>query len=324
MSITDQQLLDMYHKMLLIRRFEQKISELFFAGRIPGFVHLCEGQEATEVGVCAALRDDDCITLTHRGHGHCIAKGADINRLMAEIFCRKTGYCAGKGGHMHVAAPELGILGGYGIVGGGIPIATGAGLSFQMQGLDLVAVAFFGDGAVNQGTFHESLNLASCWKLPVVYVCENNEWAICTRIRDVCRVEALADRASAYGMPGVTVDGNDVVAVYEAAKEAVKRARAGEGPTLLECKTYRMRSHSEGLDAILKKRPYRTPDELEAWKEKDPIHRFESKLLERKVVTRREIEQTAHDVDSKLAEAVAFAEESPWPSAEEAVEAVFA
>ena len=324
MSTEDQLLLDMYHKILLIRRFEQRVSELFFEGRIPGFLHLCEGQEATEVGVCAALRTDDCITLTHRGHGHCIAKGADINRLMAEIYCRKTGYCAGRGGHMHVAAPELGIMGGYGIVGGGIPIATGAGLSFLMQGLDRVAVAFFGDGAANQGTFHESLNLASLWKLPVVYVCENNEWAICTRINDACRVDNLADRASAYNMPGVSVDGNDVMAVYEATKEAVKRARNGEGPTLVECKTYRIRSHSEGLDAILKKRPYREPAEIEAWREKDPVARFKSYLLEKQIMTEEMAELIANDVESELAAAITFAEESPWPSPEDAVEAVFA
>jgi len=187
-----------------------------------------------------------------------------------------------------------------------------------------VAVAFFGDGAANQGTFHESLNLASCWKLPVVYVCENNGWAICTRISDACRIENIADRATAYDMPGVTVDGNDVMAVYEATGEAVKRAREGAGPTLLECKTYRMRSHSEGLDAILKKRPYRDPSELEAWREKDPVRRFETYLLELKVMTKKVAEQIAHDVASELASAVKFAEESPWPSPEEAVEEVYA
>lgn len=225
---------------------------------------------------------------------------------------------------MHVATPEFGILGGYGIVGGGIPIATGAGLSFMMQGLDRVAVAFFGDGAANQGTFHESLNLASCWKLPVVFVCENNEWAICTRISDACRVENIADRASAYNMPGVAVDGNDVLAVYEAMDEAVKRARSGDGPTLLECKTYRMRSHSEGLDAILKKRPYRQPEELEAWRAKDPVKRFEAYLLERKLMTKKTAEQIEQDVQAELAAAVTYAEESPWPAPEEAVNEVFA
>jgi pyruvate dehydrogenase E1 component alpha subunit len=322
--ITDEKLVDMYRRMLLIRRFEERVSELFFEGRIPGFIHLCEGQEATEVGVCSALRQDDFIALTHRGHGHCIAKGADTKKLMAEIYCRETGYCGGRGGHMHVASPELGILGGYGIVGGGIPVATGAALALMMQGTDQTSVCFLGDGAVNQGAFHESLNLASCWKLPVIYVCENNQWAICTRFQDACTVQNAADRASAYGMPGVTVDGNDVMAVYDATREAVERAREGKGPTLVESNTYRIRSHSEGFDQVVKDRPYREEAEVQQWKENDPIKRFREVLLERKLLTPKSVKRIADEVENELAQAIEFAEASPWPVPGEEINKVFA
>ncbi|MFC1919553.1 thiamine pyrophosphate-dependent dehydrogenase E1 component subunit alpha [Chloroflexota bacterium] len=324
MTLNDEQLLNIYRKMVLLRRFEEKAGEVFYAGRMPGFVHLAEGQEASEVGVCSALRSDDWITVPHRGDGIYLAKGADPKELMAELFGRSTGYSGGRGGHMHVAVPEFGILGGYGVVGGGIPIACGAALSEKMRGGDRVSVAFFGDGAVNQGTFHESLNLASCWNLPVLFVCENNGWAITTRIQNTCMLENIADRSKAYNIPGVSVDGNDVIAVYEASEEAVERARLGEGPTLLECKTYRIRSHSEGLDIILKNRPYRDESEINEWKTRDPIRRFQSNLLEKGILNSDLVDSIELEVGNEVSEAVSYAEQSPWPAPEDALLKVFA
>jgi len=318
MAIEKEKLLDMYTKMRTIRAFEGKVAELFAAGKIPGFVHLYVGEEAIAVGVCAHLRDDDYITSTHRGHGHLIAKGGDLKLMMAELFGKKTGYCKGKGGSMHIADVELGILGANGIVGGGIPIATGAGLSIKYRGTDQVVACFFGDGAANQGTFHEGLNMASIWKLPVIFVCENNHYGISFHQSKSMNVADIADRAAAYDIPGVVVDGNDVIAVYEAAEEAVKRARAGEGPTLIECKTYRHRGHFEGDPMV-----YRPKEEFEAWLEKDPLPRFEAKLLEMGVLTKEKIEQIEKDIEAKLEEAIKFAEESPFPAPEELTEDVY-
>jgi len=318
MAIEKEKLLWMYTKMRTIRAFEGRVAELFAAGKVPGFVHLYIGEEAVAVGVCAHLRDDDFITSTHRGHGHLISKGGDIKLMMAELFGKRTGYCKGKGGSMHIADVDLGILGANGIVGGGPPIATGAALSAKYRGTDQVVACFFGDGAANQGTFHEGLNMSSIWKLPVVFVCENNHYGISLHQRKHMNVADIADRAAAYDVPGVVVDGNDVIAVYEAAEAAVKRARAGEGPTLIECKTYRYKGHFEGDPQI-----YKPKEEVEAWLEKDPLPRYEAKLLEMGVLTKKKIQQIEGEIEAKLEEAIRFAEESPLPAPEELTEDVY-
>jgi pyruvate dehydrogenase E1 component alpha subunit len=318
MGITNEQMIKMYTNMNRIRMFEEKVAELFAAGKIPGFVHLYVGEEAVATGVCATLRDDDYITSTHRGHGHLISKGGDIKLMMAELFGKKTGYCKGKGGSMHIADVDLGILGANGIVGGGPPLAAGAALAGQYQGKDFVAVCFFGDGASNQGTTHEAMNLATCWKLPVVFVNENNMYGIssCT-INSMC-VADIADRAAAYDMPGVVVDGNDVVAVYEAASEAVKRARAGEGPSLIECKTYRHRGHFEGDPCA-----YRNDDELQEWKAKDPLPRLEKKLVDMQVLTQEKMKEIKSSIEREVGDAVKFAEESAFPDPSEITDDVY-
>lgn len=318
MSIDTEKLLWMYTNMLKIRRFEEKVGELFAAGKIPGFVHLYIGEEAVATGVCAHLRPDDYITSTHRGHGHLISKGGDLKLMMAELFGRRTGYCKGKGGSMHIADLDLGILGANGIVGGGPPIATGAALAAKYKGTDQVAVCFLGDGASNQGTFHEGVNLASVWKLPVIFVVENNMYGISLSQTRSMRVQDIADRAAAYDIPGFVVDGNDVIAVYEAAGEAIQRARAGEGPALIECKTYRYRGHFEGDPMI-----YRSREEEEMWKAKDPIPRFEAKLIEMGVLTEAQAREINERVIAEVEEAVRFAEESPWPAPEEVLEDVY-
>ena len=318
MSLTNEKMVEMYSNMTKIRMFESRVADLFAAGKIPGFVHLYIGEEAVATGVCATLRDEDYITSTHRGHGHLISKGGDIKLMMAELFGKKTGYCKGKGGSMHIADVGLGILGANGIVGGGPPLAAGAALAAQYQGKDFVAACFFGDGAANQGTTHEAMNLATCWKLPVVFVNENNMYGIssCT-INSMC-VADIADRASAYDMPGAVVDGNDVVAVYEAAFEAVKRAREGGGPSLIECKTYRHRGHFEGDPCV-----YRNEDELQEWKAKDPLPRFEKKLLEMQVLTEKKIGEIKDSIEKALEEAVSFAEESSFPDPNEITDDVY-
>ncbi len=318
MTLTNEEMIGMYKTMTKIRMFEGRVAEYFAGGKIPGFVHLYVGEEAVAAGVCATLRDTDYITSTHRGHGHLISKGGDIKLMMAELFGKKTGYCKGKGGSMHIADVELGILGANGIVGGGPPLAAGAALAVQYQGKDDVAVCFFGDGAANQGTTHEAMNLATCWKLPVVFVNENNMYGIssCT-INSMC-VADIADRASAYDMPGVVVDGNDVMAVYEVASEAVKRAREDKGPSLIECKTYRHRGHFEGDPCV-----YRNKEELQEWKGKDPIPRFEKRLLEMEVLTQEKIEEVKGSIEKELAEATSFAEESPFPDVSEVTEDVY-
>jgi TPP-dependent pyruvate/acetoin dehydrogenase alpha subunit len=313
--------LRMYRTMLRIRLFEEKLVELKARASIPGLLHLYIGEEATATGVCAALRPDDFITSTHRGHGHCIAKGGEISRMMAELFGRITGYCNGKGGSMHIADLSLGILGANGIVGAGMPIAGGAGLSIKMRGTDQVVACFFGDGGANQGTFHESLNLAAVWKLPVIYVCENNQYAISvaqgrsTSIRDVYM------RKDAYGIHGCMVDGNDVMAVYEAARDAAQRARNGEGPTLLECKTYRWRGHYEGeADRTY---TYRTAQEIEEWKKKCPIERFRKKLLEEETLAEKDFGRIDLEVKEEIEEAIRFAEDSPFPEPEDALKGLY-
>ncbi len=318
MDLTNEQLIEMYTTMVKIRTFENRVAEIFADGKIPGFVHLYVGEEAVATGVCANLTDKDYITSTHRGHGHLIAKGGDLKLMMAELFGKKTGYCKGKGGSMHIADLDLGIMGANGIVGGGPPLAAGAALTCQYKGTDSVAVCFFGDGASNQGTTHEAMNLAACWKLPVVFVNENNMYGIssCT-LNSMC-VPNVADRAAGYGIPGVVVDGNDVVAVCEATAEGIALARQGRGPSLIECKTYRHRGHFEGDPCV-----YRENAELDEWKEKDPIPRLERKLLEMELLTESKIEEIKEALKNDLAAAEQFAEESPFPEVSELMEDVY-
>jgi pyruvate dehydrogenase E1 component alpha subunit len=318
-NLPKEKLIEMYRMMVKIRLFEEKVFELYAQNLVPGTIHLYTGQEAVAVGVCSALRKDDYITSTHRGHGHCIAKGADVKRVMAEILGKKTGYCKGKGGSMHIADFSIGMLGATAVVGAGIPIAAGAGLSIKLRGTDHVVACFFGDGASNQGTFHEGINMAAIWQLPVIFVCENNLYAMGTRQSLVMRIENIADRATAYGIPGVVVDGNDVLAVYEAAFKAAERGRRGEGPTLIECKTYRHRGHSRVDPA-----KYRPKEEVEAWLAKDPIKRFKEKLIKFNVLTDIEIQQIDKEVAAEIEEAVKYAMESPYPVPEEALEDVYA
>jgi TPP-dependent pyruvate/acetoin dehydrogenase alpha subunit len=300
--------LQLYRKMVQIRKFEEKLYFLFSTRSMPGSMHQYNGEEAVAVGVCANLNKNDYITSTHRGHGHCIAKGADINAVMAEMFAKKTGCCKGMGGSMHIADFSVGMLGANGIVAAGIPLATGAGWTCTYKKTGQVAVAFFGDGASNEGAFHEGINLAAVWKLPVVFVCENNLYGFSTHYRRVTPIDHIADRAMAYGIPGVIADGMDVLDVYEKAKEAVDRARQGDGPTLIECKTYRYMGHSR-----FEKPTYRTKEELEAWKQKDPIPSFAGYLQKQLGIPEDAIKSIDGEVDLEIENAVAFAEQSPDP-----------
>lgn len=322
MELNKEKMLELYRTMRRIRRFEEKVMDLYARQRVMGIVHLYIGEEAVATGVCANLRKDDYITSTHRGHGHCIAKGGDLRLMMAELFGRSTGYCRGKGGSMHIADFNLGILGANGIVGAGMPIAGGAGLSIKLRGTDQVAVSFFGDGACNQGSFHESLNLAAVWKLPVIFVCENNQYAISASQKRVGAIEDYYLRKAAYGIEGCKVDGNDVLAVYQAAFEAVARARRGEGPTLIECKTYRWRGHYEGeADRTY---AYRTKEEIEEWMRRCPIERFKKILLEKNVATESDLKAIDEGIEGELREAIDFAEKSPEPELEDALTGVYA
>ncbi|CAG9622736.1 thiamine pyrophosphate-dependent dehydrogenase E1 component subunit alpha [Sutcliffiella rhizosphaerae] len=318
-NVKEGQLQDWYYRMLLIRRFEETINEKFLAGDIPGFVHLYIGEEATGVGVCSALTKSDYITSTHRGHGHTIAKGADINRCMAELYGRRTGYCKGKGGSMHIADFGIGMLGANGVVGGGFNLAAGAALAIQLRKSSEVAVCFFGDGASNRGTFHEALNMASVWKLPVVFVCENNQWASTTPLHEATAVTDISIRAHSYAMPSVMVDGNDVFEVYSAATEAVERARNGDGPTLIECKTYRIKGHFVGDPE-----QYRTREEvIEQMEVNDPIKKFLEKVLSEDLMSEAQLKEIEDRVQREMVEAVKFAEESPFPEPEEAFEDLY-
>lgn len=314
-----EKLVKVYQKMLEIRYFEEKVYDLYGQNLVPGTIHLYAGQEAVAVGVCANLRKDDYVTSTHRGHGHCIAKGAKLEKIMAEILGKKTGYCKGKGGSMHIADFSVGMLGATAVVGAGIPIAAGAGLSIKLRGTDQVVACFFGEGASNQGTFHEGINMASIWALPVLFVCENNLYAMGTRQSRVMAIENVADRAAAYGIPSRVVDGNDVLAVYDVAHEAVERARKGKGPTLIECKTYRHKGHSRFDPAT-----YRSKEEVEEWLKRDPIPRFKAKLLEMNVLTEKRAKEIEERIITDVEKAVKFAMESPYPEAEEALEDLYA
>jgi len=318
-EIPNQKLIEMYEKMLEIRYFEQRVYYLFLEGLIPGTIHLYTGQEAVAVGVCSSLRKDDFIVSTHRPHGHYIAKGGPIKELMAELLGKKTGCCKGKGGSMHVCCFDAGIPPAIAIVGANVPIAAGMALAFKMNGTDRVVACFFGDGAVNQGMWHEGVNIAAVWKLPVIFICENNFYAASTHVTKVLPVKSIADRACAYGIPWVTVDGNDVLAVYREAYKAVERARQGKGPMLIECLTYRHGGHSRGDPAT-----YRPKEEVEEWLKKDPIPRFKNKLIEMGVLTAKQTEEIEKNVQMKIEEAVKYAKESPFPEPEIALEDIYA
>jgi len=316
-------LLDMYHTMQRIRHFESKIRDLALTGEIPGFVHVSIGEEASATGVCAALRPTDRITSTHRGHSHLIAKGGRLDRMMAEIFGKRAGYCKGKGGSMHIVDFSLGILGANGIVGAGLPIATGSALAAQIAGRDDVTACFFGDGASNEGTFHESLNLAAVWKLPVVFVCENNGFGEFTPMKTVTSVTDIAVRAQAYNIPGHIVDGNNVLEVFAYASDAVARARAGGGPTLLECKTYRWEGHVVGEQAFLGEEAYRSKAEVEEWKRKCPLIRFEKWCAESGRIAPAELARIVADTQAELEAAIEFARAAELPNASEVTDDVF-
>ncbi len=320
--------LELYRTMLAIRRFEERVRELSLAAKVPGFVHLSIGQEAVAAGVAAALEPRDRITSTHRGHGHLIARGGAsrqvLGRMMAEILGRRDGCCGGKGGSMHIFDVSLGILGSNGIVGAGIPIAVGAALAAQLRGSGEVAVAFFGDGASAEGVLHESLNLAAVWRLPVVFVCEHNLYAEFTPTAEVNAARDVVAHAAAHGIPGLITDGNDVLAVRDAASEAVARARSGGGATLLEAKTYRWDGHLVGEQAFLPKEAYRSDAEVEAWKERCPIAAFAGVLAEAGLATATDFESIAAEVAATVDAALAFAQASPLPEAQDALADVFA
>jgi pyruvate dehydrogenase E1 component alpha subunit len=320
MNPSQKQMIEMYKTMVTIRLFEGRLPELYVTG-FTGLTHLYIGQEAVATGVCANLRKEDYITSTHRGHGHVIAKGGELKYMMAELFGKKTGYCKGKGGSMHIANINIGILGANGIVGGGIPIAVGAALSCKMRKTDQVTVCFFGDDASNTGAFHEGLNLASIHHLPVVFICENNLYGISVPQKQHQAIKDISIRAKAYNMPGITVDGNDVLAVYEATGKAVERARTGEGPTLIECKTYRWRGHHEG-DPNRGSR-YRPVKEVEEWMKKCPILRFEERLIEKKVLTKEKVKRIREEIEGEIDQAIAFARESPYPDPQDLYEDVY-
>jgi len=321
MKLKNDVLIDLLRQMLLIRRFEEKIRRLYMEGIVKGMLHLCIGQEAVAVGVMSVLKNDEYITSNHRGHGHFIAKGADIRLMMAELFGKSTGYCKGKGGSMHIADIDLGHLGANGIVGAGLTIAVGAALAFKdIKKTGQIVVCFFGDGALNMGEFHESLNLAGLWKLPVVFVCENNQYAISTHVENACAIKDIAKRAESYGMPGATVDGMDILAVRGAAEEAVKRARAGEGPSLLVCQTYRFLGHGRNPDCSL----YRTKEEEKEWKLRCPVNTFQAKLLDDNVITKEKIETMEKEIAREIDLAVKFAHESPFPAPEDLESDIYA
>ena len=319
-TVEAETLRDLYVTMRRIRAFEDKTADLFQEGIVKGTAHSYKGEEAIAAGVCAALRDDDIIASYHRGHGHCIAKGARIDRMMAELMGRQTGYCQGLGGSMHIADMELNIMGANGIVGAAMPLATGAGLAARLEGSDRVAVAFFGDGASNQGVFHESLNLAAVWKLPVIFVCENNQYALSTSYRNTTAVSQVANRAASYEIPGITVDGNDGVEVYLVLREAVERARTGEGPTLIEAMTYRHGQHSLRVNL----RDPRPEDELQTWLDRDPIARMEKRLSSEGGFSEDQFDETNRAVEDEIETAVTYGRESPEPPVHVMLDAVYA
>lgn len=311
MDLNKEQMLSLYETMVRIRDFEVTSMDLMLEGKLTGFLHSYAGEEAIAAGVCSELTKEDYICSTHRGHGHIIAKGGSVDKMMAELYGKSTGYCKGKSGSMHIADISLGIIGANGIVAAGLPIANGVAFALRYKKLDGVVVAFFGDGATNRGTFHEALNLASLWNLPVIFVCENNGFGMSNPQRKHMKLKKVSDRAAAYGITGVTVDGNDPVAVKEAARDAVKRIKDGQGPTLLECITWRHYGHYIGDPAV-----YKDPEDQKSWlsAEKDPIPRFETRLLEQAVATREELDMIKNSVHKEIESAIAFAEASPEPA----------
>ncbi|SFE12203.1 pyruvate dehydrogenase E1 component alpha subunit [Lentibacillus persicus] len=318
-EVSQDKLIDLYRQMWVIRFFDEKVDEFFAKGMIHGTTHLAVGQEASAAGACALLDNEDKITSTHRGHGHCIAKGATADRMMAELFGRTTGYCKGKGGSMHIADLDIGNLGANGIVAGGIPLAVGSALTAKMKGLDYVTVCFFGDGATNEGSFHEAVNLASIWDLPVIFVCENNLYGMSGNVNEMTNVKHIADRAAAYGIPGVVADGNDIVDMMNKSHDAIERARSGEGPTLIEAKTYRWKGHSKS-DA----KKYRTREEENEWKAKDPIKRYREVLIEAGILTEEKAEEIRKSAKKEIEDAVEFAENSPMPTVDDLLTDVYA
>ncbi len=310
---------EMYTIMVKIRFFEERAITEYRKG-LPGFVHPSIGQEAVPAGVCAFLREDDYTITTHRGHGDIIAKGAQLDRMMAELFAKKAGYCKGKGGSMHIADVSRNILGATGIVGDGLPIAAGVGAALKMQGKDSIMVAFFGDGSTNSGAFHEGIGLAAAWSLPVLFVCQNNQYQQSTPSRDYTRLTDIADRAKGYGIPGMSVDGNDAIAVAEVAREAIEKCRKGEGPIFIVANTYRTVGHHMGDPGT----SYRPKEEVEEWKKKDPIKRLRQQMVQNKMATDAELDEIEQNVLRELDEAVKFAQESPMPAPEEALEDIYA
>lgn len=319
-GLGDEELVEMLRLMFRIRRFEEKLARLFKRGKLPGFVHLYIGEEAVAVGACSALKKEDRITSTHRGHGHVIAKGAEVRRMMAELLGKVDGYCRGKGGSMHTVDFGLGVMGTNGIVGGGIPIAVGSAWGDKQLGRDYVTVSFFGDGASNQGVFFESMNLAAIWSLPVIFMCENNGYTEWTATEKLTAGD-ISDRGRAFGIPSAQVDGNDVLAVNEAVAEAVKLARAGGGPSLIEAKTYRWHGHNEGEEVFSGK--YRPEEEMAEWREKDPIAALGARLTEWGVMGADDVARVDAEETQRVEEALEFAQESPFPDPEEALEHLF-
>jgi pyruvate dehydrogenase E1 component alpha subunit len=312
MTLNNETSINLLRQMLLIRRFEEMIKQLYMKNVIKGMLHLCIGQEAVAVGVMSTLKSNEYIVSNHRGHGHFIAKGADIKLMMAELFGKSTGYCKGKGGSMHIADIDLCHLGANGIVAAGLPIAAGAALAFkEIKKTNQIVVCFFGDGALNMGEFHEAMNLAGVWKLPVVFVCENNKYAISTNVKDTCAITDIAKRAESYNMPGVTVDGMDVLAVQTETEKLVQRARNGEGPSFLVCQTYRFLGHGRNPDC----KSYRTKQEEQEWKLRCPIETFRDKLLGENVITEEIFETMETEIAQEIEAAVQFADESPFPVA---------
>lgn len=316
--IEKERLIWIYETMNKIRKFEEKALQLFESNLLRGSVHLYIGQEAIAATVCSLLRDKDYITSTHRGHGHCIAKGADLGRAMAELMGKATGYCKGRGGSMHIADLTKGNLGANAIVGGGIPIAAGGALAAKMKGTDQVAVTFFGDGASNQGTFHEGINLSAVWKLPVIFICENNGFGISVSTKESTSVKDIGVRGTAYGIPGYTIDGNDVLEIDQVMNKAIERAKKGEGPTLIECKTYRWTGHWTGDPQV-----YRTREDVEEWKKKCPIRRLKEYLIRNKIETEKRLEKIEHEAMKQVEEASQFAINSPEPDPVDVMEDVF-
>ena len=305
--------------MLQIRHFEDKVYYLFLQGIMPGTIHLYQGEEAVAVGVCSNLRKDDVITSTHRPHGHSIAKGVSIKSMMAEVFAKTTGCCRAKGGSMHMGDIEVGAIPSIAIVGGGIPIATGAALAFKMRKEDRVAACFFGDGASNEGTFHEAINMGAIWNLPVIFVCENNSYGASTHVSKVTKIKNISERSASYGIPGITIDGNDVIQVYLIVQEAVKRTRAGDGPTLIECRAYRHGGHSRSDGCT-----YRPKGEREEWLKKDSILRMKNYLIKEGIITQEASNQLEEEVEREIEEAVQFAQSSSDPNPEDTLEDVYA